>query len=485
VKTSTEREVLLSQDSVKARVVKRTAILIVVYHILLAAWVLLKPGSDVMLATVGNVAQVVGPLLVLPLCFGGLLEWMWRRGTSQMDNQPAVMTGQRLAPVLLGMGIISWVLGQMVFTYYERALHQPPPIPSLADVGFLGVYPFLLLGILLLPAHPIPAASRMRIALDGLMIMTAAVTFSWYFILAPVIQQGTGTALAKVVSAAYPLAGLVMIACLLILALRPGERNLRPAVRLLALGLALVAVADSNFAYQTLHDAYATGTLLDLGWSLGYMLVALGAYVARLVPTGEATTTPDEPGDTLRTESSFVEQRVWPSLLPYVLAPAVGTLVVYAWRHSAGSGSQATGVYVAGTLLIGLMLLRQVLTIMENLRLYNRLHGIYVQMEKYLCNVDHVTSAAAAVEAGEFDPKTIEQVATREDELGQLARVFERMAREVRAREQRLKQEVQQLRIEIDETKTARQVAEITETDYFRDLQRKANRLRSRADVDP
>jgi hypothetical protein len=44
---------------------------------------------------------------------------------------------------------------------------------------------------------------------------------------------------------------------------------------------------------------------------------------------------------------------------------------------------------------------------------------------------------------------------------------------------------VQQLRIEIDETRTARQVAEITETDYFRDLQRKANRLRSRADIDP
>jgi hypothetical protein len=59
------------------------------------------------------------------------------------------------------------------------------------------------------------------------------------------------------------------------------------------------------------------------------------------------------------------------------------------------------------------------------------------------------------------------------------------MAREVSAREQRLKQELQHLRIEIDETRTARQVAEITETDYFRDLRRKANRLRSRADVDP
>jgi DNA-binding response OmpR family regulator len=104
---------------------------------------------------------------------------------------------------------------------------------------------------------------------------------------------------------------------------------------------------------------------------------------------------------------------------------------------------------------------------------------------EYLRNVDRVTAAAAAVETGEFDPGTLEQVAERPDELGQLARVFRRMAREVRAREQRLKQEVRQLRIEIDETRTARQVAEITETDYFRDLQKKADKLRFRAEEKP
>ncbi|MBA2712584.1 MAG: response regulator [Rubrobacteraceae bacterium] len=101
---------------------------------------------------------------------------------------------------------------------------------------------------------------------------------------------------------------------------------------------------------------------------------------------------------------------------------------------------------------------------------------------EYLRNVDRVTAAAAAVETGAFDPGTIEQVAQRQDELGQLARVFRRMAREVRAREQRLKQEVRQLRIEIDETRTNRQVAEITETDYFRDLQKKVDHLRLRPD---
>jgi PAS domain S-box-containing protein len=293
---------------------------------------------------------------------------------------PTPRRGQRWAPVLLGLGILSWVVGQAVFTYYEWVLRQPPPLPSLADLGYLSVYPFLLVGILLLPARPVPAASRMRIALDGLMIMTAAVTFSWYFVLGPVMQQGTETTLAKAVSTAYPLADIVLIACLVILASRPGEHALLPAVRLLALGLILIVIADSNFAYWSLHDAYATGTFPDVGWALGYMLVALGAFAARLAPTEEATS--DGPGDTPDTASPLVEQRLWPSLLPYVLVPAVGVLVVYAWRTSGGSSSLATGVYIGGAVLIGLVLLRQLFIFVENAWLYNHLQRAYRQVEQ-------------------------------------------------------------------------------------------------------
>jgi CheY-like chemotaxis protein len=98
--------------------------------------------------------------------------------------------------------------------------------------------------------------------------------------------------------------------------------------------------------------------------------------------------------------------------------------------------------------------------------------------QEYLEQVGHVVAAAAAVESGTFDSGQLDGVARRDDALGQLARVFQRMATEVRARERRLKQEVHQLRIEIDETRAARQVAEITETEYFQDLQRKVSELR-------
>jgi len=104
-----------------------------------------------------------------------------------------------------------------------------------------------------------------------------------------------------------------------------------------------------------------------------------------------------------------------------------------------------------------------------------RLHDLQLE---YLEQVGRVTDAAAAIEAEMFAPETLDGVAARDDALGQLARVFQRMAREVADRERRLKAQVQQLRIEIDEACAARKVDEITDTDFFRNLQERANTLR-------
>ena len=97
---------------------------------------------------------------------------------------------------------------------------------------------------------------------------------------------------------------------------------------------------------------------------------------------------------------------------------------------------------------------------------------------EYLEQVSRVTGAAAALEAGSEDLGDIALVAARNDALGALARRFESMAREVLAREARLREQVRELRIEIDQGRQARQVAEITDTDFFRDLRGRAADLR-------
>ncbi len=97
----------------------------------------------------------------------------------------------------------------------------------------------------------------------------------------------------------------------------------------------------------------------------------------------------------------------------------------------------------------------------------------------YMQQFARVSAAAQAVEAGIYQPESLDEVAQREDELGQLARVFQRMVRQVYQREQQLRKEVAELRIEMDEARKARQVAEITESEYFQNLKTRARQMRA------
>jgi len=74
---------------------------------------------------------------------------------------------------------------------------------------------------------------------------------------------------------------------------------------------------------------------------------------------------------------------------------------------------------------------------------------------EYLEQLWRMAEAAAAVEANVFKVESLDQVAARPDALGRLARVFQKMAREAHAREQRLKRQLQQLQWDMDERQRA------------------------------
>jgi CRP-like cAMP-binding protein len=96
----------------------------------------------------------------------------------------------------------------------------------------------------------------------------------------------------------------------------------------------------------------------------------------------------------------------------------------------------------------------------------------------YIQQVHQITSAAREIEMGKYRADSLDEITLRDDELGQLARVFQDMAREVYAREQLLKQQVQEMRIELDESRQQEQVEEITGSEYFQSLRNQAGDLR-------
>lgn len=96
----------------------------------------------------------------------------------------------------------------------------------------------------------------------------------------------------------------------------------------------------------------------------------------------------------------------------------------------------------------------------------------------YIQEIRTIAKAATDLQNNEYDPSILDTVVTRSDELGQLAIVFRQMAGEVVAREQKLREQVYAFQIEIDLAKAQKYVSEITETEYFQMLEKKAVILR-------
>jgi HAMP domain-containing protein len=77
-----------------------------------------------------------------------------------------------------------------------------------------------------------------------------------------------------------------------------------------------------------------------------------------------------------------------------------------------------------------------------------------------------------------IDHKMLETLERGSDEVSQLAHVFHKMADQVQVRQQKLKEEVARLKIEIDQTKLGKQVSEIVDSEFFQDLKSKAHNMR-------
>ena len=220
-----------------------------------------------------DIGQAIGWLLGTLLCFIGI-RGLWQRIPDQAPDRSLASKAQRWVPIFLAAGIFCQFIGQVIYTYYD--IHHWAPFPSWADVGYLSTFPFLMVGILLLPTRRLSGMARSRVMLDSIMMMTAVVTFSWYFVLGPTLLQGYESNFALVVGSAYPFFDLILIFCVLRLSFHSTNPALTLVVRLLSLGLIIIVITDSIYDYQTLQNIYVNGWQ-DVGWPVGYMLIGLAA----------------------------------------------------------------------------------------------------------------------------------------------------------------------------------------------------------------
>jgi diguanylate cyclase (GGDEF)-like protein/PAS domain S-box-containing protein len=222
-------------------------------------------------------------------------------------NRPAA----RLAWSLLLLGQLLYVAGD-IYTYtYPQIFGADVGFPSAGDAIYLTVYPALVLGLFLLVRRRNPKRDRSA-AIDSLILTVGLALLSWIFLVAPNIHASGLSLLAKLVSVAYPLGDILLLAAAIRLAVDAGKRT--PAFFLLVGSLVSLMATDCAYNYALLVNGYNHQLSFDIGW-IAY-LVLWGT--AALHPSMKAL---DEPATDYRTR--LTRLRLAQLALACLIAPGV------------------------------------------------------------------------------------------------------------------------------------------------------------------
>ena len=219
----------------------------------------------------------------------------------------------RFAWSFFAASALSWAIGEVIWTVYQVGFGIAVPFPSAADAGFLLAVPLAVIGVFAFTSAPSRLTTRGETALSGAIVALALLFIAWTFGLGKVYDSSPATPAAQAIGLAYPV-GDIIIATVLVVALRRARRAEIGRMLLLLGGLAFAALADSAFAYMTANGSYgALGSVLDAGWVVGYLLIAL----APLWPARKA--------DHLKAEGPL---ELWQLALPWaaVLAAAIAAI---------------------------------------------------------------------------------------------------------------------------------------------------------------
>lgn len=206
-----------------------------------------------------------------------LCLWRWRR-----------RAGASTAWLWIGAGLFLNATGSMVEAF-ETQVFAVTTSPTLADAFYLGLYPCVTIGLLMIVRARFPGLGPAKLIDAGTLTIGLGL-LCWVFLIRPTADAASGTLLARAVQIAYPVGDLMLLAILARVMAADGWRA--PAVRLLSLGLLAFLLGDTAWAVVNNNSWTTTNlinTLLGDPFLAAYALLGAAAlHVSSGQPVGAA-----------------------------------------------------------------------------------------------------------------------------------------------------------------------------------------------------
>jgi len=262
----------------------------------------------------------------------------------------------------LALGTGSYLIAEAIWLYYENILQVEVPFPGVSDIFYVLQSVFFLVAFVHLIHRHVTKNRLLSFIFDIAIVMTVAVTYSWYFLIRPLFETPFASQAEVILAFAYPLCDIVLLFCMISIYYLFEKKEWYERRRLfqfLFVGLLLQVGADTLFVYMTTVSGGDAIRLLDPLFILGLLMVGVAGHISSPVHPKE-----------VKEAKQRIKVQVGKLFLPYLLVILLFlTMAFYARRDEA-----LNGLMIGCAVTILLILIRQILMILSHQELIEEIH---------------------------------------------------------------------------------------------------------------
>lgn len=202
----------------------------------------------------------------------------------------------KIAWMLIFIGILLDFFAESTYATLEMvfAVDINAVFPTIADYIWCAAYLPLFAGLFVMfmgykkSGFPMGNVKVYSILAPVILIILSVVI---YFLLIPIINDTETQTIEKVFYLFYPLGDLFIVIPTLILMYITslfGKGVISRPWKYLAIGFAFFTIADLLYSYLSWQGVYESGSIIDIAWNAGYLLIGLsGLYQVELIESIE------------------------------------------------------------------------------------------------------------------------------------------------------------------------------------------------------
>jgi diguanylate cyclase len=227
----------------------------------LAVFLATRAGGTVVAKLVDDSGQLIAGILAATCC----LVAAFRASGSR-----------RAAWALLTAYCGIWAGSALIWLLFDISGQTQKPFSSIAAVGFVVAVPFAIVGSL---GFSLRRGSRLPLlvrVLDAVTVAAALMLICWVPVLEHVFDLSRFGIGSELMSLGIPVGDLLVVT-IIWSAISSSASRLRPSLIAVGVGFVSVTIADLFLAYGSANGTYTSGTVLDLFWTGGLLVLAAGA----------------------------------------------------------------------------------------------------------------------------------------------------------------------------------------------------------------